>query len=111
METELNFAAIKLCWSALLFMYIHCLSRKKSHSLFALITERICCGIVSTTLCNVTTYISTHSCIHFGRDFELMTGESNHSFSLFQHIPTSLNGVKSDSVVANSCEKITPHGP
>ena len=41
---------------------------KKSHtndSLFALITERICCGIVSTTLCNVTTFISIQSCINF----------------------------------------------
>ena len=32
---------------------------------FALITECICCGIVSTTLCNVTTFISIQSCIHF----------------------------------------------
>ena len=30
----------------------------------------------------------------FGRDFVLMTGESNHSFSLFQHIPKTFNGVK-----------------
>ena len=33
--------------------------------LFALITERICCGIVSTTLCNVTTFITIRSCIYF----------------------------------------------
>ena len=31
----------------------------------------------------------------FGRDFVLMTGESNHSFTLFQHIPKTFNGVKS----------------
>ena len=31
----------------------------------------------------------------FGQDFVLMTGESNHSFSLFQHIPKTSNGVKS----------------
>ena len=31
----------------------------------------------------------------FGRDFVLMTGESNHSFSLFQYIPNTFNGVKS----------------
>ena len=30
----------------------------------------------------------------FGLDFVLMTGESNHSFSLFQHIPKTFNGVK-----------------
>ena len=35
---------------------------KRSH--FALITERICCGVVSTTLCNVTTFISIQSCIN-----------------------------------------------
>ena len=37
---------------------IHCLAKKKSHTNipFALITERIYCGIVSTTLCNVTTF-------------------------------------------------------
>ena len=31
----------------------------------------------------------------FGRDFVLMTGESNRSFSLFQHILKTFNGVKS----------------
>ena len=31
----------------------------------------------------------------FGRDFVLMTGELNRSFSLFQHIPKAFNGVKS----------------
>ena len=47
---------------------IHCLSKKKSCTLnyfvglpFALITERICRGIVSTTLYNVTTFISIQS--------------------------------------------------
>ena len=40
-----------------------------------------------------------------------MIGESNHSFSPFQHIPNNLNGVKSGLVVANSCVKMTPHGP
>ena len=30
-----------------------------------------------------------------GRDVALMTGESNHSFSLFQHTPKTFNGVKS----------------
>ena len=48
---------------------------------FALITDRIFCGIVSTTLCNVTTFPSRE--LIFGRDFVLMTRESNHSFSLF----------------------------
>ena len=50
-------------------MDIHCLSKKKGSTLvgppFALVTEHICCGIVSTTLCNVTTFISIQSCIHF----------------------------------------------
>ena len=31
----------------------------------------------------------------FGRDFVLRRGESNYSFSLFQHIPKTFNGVKS----------------
>ena len=31
----------------------------------------------------------------FGQDFLLMTGESNHSFSLFQHIPKAFIAVKS----------------
>ena len=31
----------------------------------------------------------------FGRDFVFMTAESNHSFSLFQQIPKTFNGVKS----------------
>ena len=31
----------------------------------------------------------------FGQDFVLMTGESNHSFSLFQHILKTFNGLKS----------------
>ena len=30
----------------------------------------------------------------FSWDFVLMTGESNHSISLFQHIPQTFNGVK-----------------
>ena len=50
----------------------------------------------------------------FGRDFALLTGESNHSFSLFQHIPKTFNGVKSqDSVVCGvvSCVKMTPRAP
>ena len=33
--------------------------------------------------------------IIFGQDFVLMTGESNHSFSLLQHIPKTFNEVKS----------------
>ena len=75
--------------------------KKKCHSNvvgppFALIMERICCGVVSTTLCNVTTLIYTSGVVFiFGRDFVLMTGESNDSFSLFQHIPMTFNGVKS----------------
>ena len=36
----------------------------------------------------------------FGRDFVLMTGELKPSFSLFQHIPKTINGVKS-GLVAN----------
>ena len=32
--------------------------------------------------------------LFFGRYLELMTGESNHSFSLFQHTPKTFNGVK-----------------
>ena len=31
----------------------------------------------------------------FVPDFVLMTGETNHSFSLFQHIPKTLTGLKS----------------
>ena len=58
---------------------------------FAFMTEHICCGIVFTTLHNVT-FISIVAYI-FGRDVVLMTGESNHSFSLVQHIPKTFNGV------------------
>ena len=70
--------------------------KKKLHNNTSLapFTERVCCGNVSATLCNVTTFISIQSFIHFGWDFVLMTGESNQSFSLFQHIPKTFNGIK-----------------
>ena len=42
---------------------------QKSYSPFALIAERICYGIVSTTLCNVKTFISILSCLHFWPKF------------------------------------------
>ena len=51
-------------------------------------------AVALTTWCNVTTFISIQSLI-FGRDFVLITEESNHSFSLFQHFPKTINGVKS----------------
>ena len=70
---------------------IHCLYKRKSRTfggpLFVLITERICCGIVSTTLCNITTLFPSRVALIFGQDFVLMTGELNHFLSLFQHIP------------------------
>ena len=65
---------------------------------FALIMERICYDIVSITLCNVTLckhLFPSRVAFIFGRDFVLMTGELNHSFSLFLHTPKTFNGVKS----------------
>ena len=57
--------------------------------------ESICCGIVLTALWNVTTFISIQRVAYiFGRDFVLLAGESNHSFSLFQHTPKTFNKVK-----------------
>ena len=43
----------------------------------------------------------------FGQYFVLMTGQSNHSFTLFQHIPKTFNGVKSGLGRQFMCEN--PH--
>ena len=59
----------------------------------AFITERIFWGIVSTTLCNVTTFISTQSCVNFCPRF-CTDDRRVDPFNPFK-------GLK--SVVANSC--------
>ena len=62
---------------------------------FAFITECICCGIVSRQPHAMSQHLfPSRVAFIFGRHFVLMTGESNHFFSLFQHIPKTFNGVK-----------------
>ena len=59
----------RVCSSFLRKLIMHCPSKIKvafcRRPPFALITEHICCGIVSTTLSNATTFISIQSCINF----------------------------------------------
>ena len=93
----------------------NCPSKKKkkkknvAHSPFALITERVCCAVVFDDLHAASQHLfPSRVAVIFGRDFVLIIGESNHSFSLFQHIPITFNGVKVRTRVANSCVKMTP---
>ena len=103
---------------------IDCPSKQKvAHSpfakvrLFALITKRICCGIVLTTLFNVTTFISIQSCIRFWPRFWIddkrMVREIVKPFlQSFPLTPNTVNVVKvRTSVVASSCVKMTPRAP
>ena len=81
---------------------IHCLSKKKLHTQNFL--DRLLLWFWSTfavALFQQPYAMSQHLfpsrvALIFGRDFVMMTGESNHSFSLFQHIP---------------CVKMTPRAP
>ena len=58
------------------------------------------------TLCNVTTFISIESCIHF-----CINDRFEPFLQSFCLTPNTLNGVKVTTLVANSCVKMTPHAP
>ena len=82
-------------------VYIRCMAKKKSCILqyfvgppFALITEHICCGIVSTTLCNVTKCISIQSCVNFWPRFSIDDGTVEPFLQSFPLTPNTFNGVK-----------------
>ena len=79
---------------------------------FALITEDICYGIVSTTLCNVTRYISIQSSINFWLRFCIDDRRVKPFLQSFPLTPNTFNGIKSGlNVVVNSCVKMTPSAP
>ena len=75
--------------------HAHTLPDKKvAHSPIALITKHICCGIVFDNLIqcyNIYFHPELHS---FLAKNLYWWQEPNYSFSLFQHIPKTFNGVK-----------------
>ena len=76
--------------------FIHCLAPKKvGHSNILLV---FCFDYGAYLLCyffdNLMQFFPSRAALIFGRDFVLMTGQSNHSFSLFRHISKTFNGVE-----------------
>ena len=85
--------------------------QKKRRPPFALITECICCGIVSTTSSNVTTFISIQSCINFWPRLCIDDRRVEPFLQSFPAIPNTFNVVKVRTLWWPIHVKMTPHVP
>lgn len=91
---------------------------KKGHTLqylvglpLALITAHTRCDILSTSPCNVITFIS-FSCINVPQDLVLVNGDLDNSTKFSPARPKDSQWISGlDSVVANPCVKIMSHAP
>ena len=131
LTNSLDFTASLYMWdnvwcldvsNAHILIQIHCPSPKKvalafcKRSPFVFIKERICCGIVSTTLSNVTTFISIQSCIHYWPRFCIDDRRVEPFLLSFLLTPNTFSGVKVSSIQSihvwnNSCVKMTLQAP
>lgn len=89
---------------------VHWPKKKKSCTPLALIMAHIHCGIVLTTLSNVTTCISIQNCINLWPRSCIEDRRVKPLCKVFSSTKT-FNGVKVRTVVANSCMKMFPNAP